>query len=68
VSNKLVHEMDFQVIATQPALPFIFAHGIAEPIHNLDEVEVTLQPPPTISVACSTEQINEDEAAQHVGC
>jgi len=34
----------------------------------LDEVEVTLQPPPTILVACSTEQINEDEAAQHVGC
>jgi len=34
----------------------------------LDEVEVALQPPPTISVACSTWQINDDEAADHVGC
>ena len=34
-------------------------------MHNADEVEVALQPPPTISVACSTVYINEDEAIDH---
>ena len=60
------HEMYIQGIATEPALPFTFAHGIAESVRNLDKVEVTLQPRPTVLVACNTERITEGEAAQHV--
>lgn len=52
VRHQLVQYIDFDGVDTNPAVPFATCYGSAKPSYNLDKVEITLQPPPTVHMTC----------------